>query len=97
MDLCFQSGQCEGVIEGEVQVGGQEHFYLEPQSSVVWTIDSGNEVHMICSTQVCFICILTVPYLLIPNKLVQAMRLWTRQECQLYQLLTGNKPLVKTE
>ncbi|KAF3452547.1 hypothetical protein FNV43_RR02980 [Rhamnella rubrinervis] len=51
VDLCFQSGQCERIIEGEVQIGGQEHFYLEPQSSVIWTMDGGNEVHMISSTQ----------------------------------------------
>lgn len=55
MDNCFQSGQCDRIIEGEVQVGGQEHFYLEPQSSVVWTMDGGNEVHMISSTQVSYI------------------------------------------
>lgn len=52
VDLCFQSGQCDKVIEGEVHVGGQEHFYLEPNSSVIWTMDGGNEVHMISSTQV---------------------------------------------
>lgn len=52
VDLCFQSRQCDNVIEGEVRVGGQEHFYLEPQSSVIWTMDGGNEVHMISSTQV---------------------------------------------
>ncbi|XP_038698564.1 xanthine dehydrogenase 1-like isoform X2 [Tripterygium wilfordii] len=51
VDLCFKSGQCDKIIEGEVHVGGQEHFYLEPQSSLIWTIDSGNEVHMISSTQ----------------------------------------------
>lgn len=64
VDLCFQSGQCEKIIEGEVQVGGQEHFYLEPQSSVVWTLDGGNEVHMISSTQVCFICLVIIPHYL---------------------------------
>nr|KYP58492.1 Xanthine dehydrogenase [Cajanus cajan] len=48
---CFQSGQCDQIIEGEVQMGGQEHFYLEPQSSLIWTVDGGNEVHMISSTQ----------------------------------------------
>jgi len=53
VDLCFQSSQCDNVIEGEVRVGGQEHFYLEPNSSVVWTMDGGNEVHMVSSTQVC--------------------------------------------
>lgn len=48
---CFQSGECDRIIEGEVQVGGQEHFYLEPNSTLIWTIDGGNEVHMISSTQ----------------------------------------------
>lgn len=52
VDLCFQLGACDRIIEGEVQVGGQEHFYLETQSSLVWTMDGGNEVHMISSTQV---------------------------------------------
>ncbi|XP_020540685.1 xanthine dehydrogenase 1 isoform X2 [Jatropha curcas] len=51
VELCFQSGKCDKILEGEVQVGGQEHFYLEPQSSLVWTMDGGNEVHMISSTQ----------------------------------------------
>uniref|UniRef100_A0A2P2KBD2 xanthine dehydrogenase n=1 Tax=Rhizophora mucronata TaxID=61149 RepID=A0A2P2KBD2_RHIMU len=51
VDSCFQSGHCDRVIEGEVRVGGQEHFYLEPQSSLVWTVDGGNEVFMISSTQ----------------------------------------------
>ncbi|KAI9196952.1 hypothetical protein LWI28_028492 [Acer negundo] len=51
VDICFQSGQCDKIIEGEVHVGGQEHFYLEPHSSLVWTMDGGNEVHMISSTQ----------------------------------------------
>lgn len=52
VDICFHSGQCDKIIEGEVRVGGQEHFYLEPHSSVVWAMDHGNEVHMISSTQV---------------------------------------------
>lgn len=52
VDLCFQSGQCDKIIDGEVHVGRQEYFYLEPQSSLVWTMDSGSEVHMISSTQV---------------------------------------------
>ncbi|KAK7325036.1 hypothetical protein VNO77_29072 [Canavalia gladiata] len=51
VDHCFQSGRCDRIIEGEVQIGGQEHFYLEPHSSLVWTVDGGNEVHMISSTQ----------------------------------------------
>lgn len=56
VELCFRSGECDRIIEGQVQIGGQEHFYLEPNSSLVWTIDGGNEVHMISSTQVCFVC-----------------------------------------
>ncbi|XP_062098916.1 xanthine dehydrogenase 1-like [Humulus lupulus] len=51
VDLCFQSGECDKVIEGDVHVGGQEHFYLEANSTVIWTIDGGNEVHMVSSTQ----------------------------------------------
>ncbi|KAF8112241.1 hypothetical protein N665_0065s0026 [Sinapis alba] len=51
VELCFQSDQCDKIIEGEVQMGGQEHFYLEPHGSLVWTMDGGNEVHMISSTQ----------------------------------------------
>lgn len=52
VEQCFQSGQCDNIIEGEVRVGGQEHFYLEPHGTLIWTVDSGNEVHMISSTQV---------------------------------------------
>lgn len=55
VDHCFSSKQCDKVIEGEVQVGGQEHFYLEPNSTLVWTVDGGNEVHMISSTQVSYL------------------------------------------
>ncbi|KAL2507325.1 Xanthine dehydrogenase 1 [Forsythia ovata] len=51
VELCFQSGQCDKILEGNVQVGGQEHFYLEPHSTLIWTLDGGNEVHMISSTQ----------------------------------------------
>lgn len=54
VDHCFQSGLCDRIIEGEVNMGGQEHFYLEPQSSLIWTVDGGNEVHMISSTQVSY-------------------------------------------
>ncbi|XP_074291115.1 xanthine dehydrogenase 1-like isoform X2 [Silene latifolia] len=51
VQLCFESGQCERIIEGEVRIGGQEHFYMEPHNSLVWTMDGGNEVQMISSTQ----------------------------------------------
>ncbi|XP_057849574.2 xanthine dehydrogenase 1 isoform X2 [Cryptomeria japonica] len=48
---CFNSGVCQKIVEGEVQIGGQEHFYLEPNSTLIWTADGGNEVHMVSSTQ----------------------------------------------
>ncbi|XP_068641785.1 xanthine dehydrogenase 1-like isoform X2 [Aristolochia californica] len=51
VESCLSSGACDNIIEGEVQIGGQEHFYLEPNSCLVWTMDGGNEVHMISSTQ----------------------------------------------
>ncbi|CAF1715269.1 BnaCnng46690D [Brassica napus] len=51
VELCFESGQCDRMIEGEVQMGSQEHFYMEPHGTLVWTSDGGNEVHMISSTQ----------------------------------------------
>ncbi|KAK1313897.1 Xanthine dehydrogenase 1 [Acorus calamus] len=51
VESCLLSGLCDSIIEGEVHVGGQEHFYLEPNSSLIWTVDGGNEVHMISSTQ----------------------------------------------
>ncbi|XP_065044468.1 xanthine dehydrogenase-like isoform X1 [Musa acuminata AAA Group] len=51
VELCFKSGECDKIIEGEVQVGGQEHFYLEPNGSLIWPVDGGNEVHMVSSTQ----------------------------------------------
>nr|GMD12939.1 xanthine dehydrogenase 1-like isoform X1 [Ipomoea batatas]GMD16352.1 xanthine dehydrogenase 1-like isoform X1 [Ipomoea batatas] len=51
VEQCFQSGQCDKIIEGEVHIGGQEHFYLEPHGTLIWTLDGGNEVHMISSTQ----------------------------------------------
>ncbi|RZC77500.1 hypothetical protein C5167_001722 [Papaver somniferum] len=51
VELCFKSGECDKIIEGEVHIGGQEHFYFETQGTLVWTLDGGNEVHMISSTQ----------------------------------------------
>ena len=50
VDLCFKS--CDHIVEGEINIGGQEHFYLEPNCCLVWTVDGGNEVHLIASTQV---------------------------------------------
>jgi xanthine dehydrogenase large subunit len=37
-------------IEGEVRNGGQEHFYLETQSSVAWLDETGG-VALHCFTQ----------------------------------------------
>jgi xanthine dehydrogenase large subunit len=37
-------------IEGEIRIGGQEHFYLETQSSVAWLDETGG-VALHCSTQ----------------------------------------------
>ncbi|CAM0874142.1 unnamed protein product [Alopecurus aequalis] len=51
VEQCFASNTCDKVIEGEIRVGGQEHFYMEPQCTLVWPVDSGNEIHMISSTQ----------------------------------------------
>lgn len=52
VEACFASGECDHVSNGTVQVGGQEHFYLEPNTTLVWTSDGGNEVFMASSTQV---------------------------------------------
>ena len=52
VDSYFLSGKSDHVVEGSVRMGGQEHFYLEPNCSLVWTSDGGNEVFMISSTQV---------------------------------------------
>ncbi|KAL2650085.1 hypothetical protein R1flu_018213 [Riccia fluitans] len=51
VDACFASGKCDEIIEGVVKMGGQEHFYLEPNSVFVCTTDGGNEVQMLASTQ----------------------------------------------
>ena len=44
--------QCAVVVEGEVRVGGQEHFYLEPQGTIVLPGEN-DEMNVISSTQVC--------------------------------------------
>lgn len=43
--------QCAHVVEGRVRVGGQEHFYLEPQGTVVIPGEN-DEFVIISSTQV---------------------------------------------
>lgn len=37
-------------IEGELRIGGQEHFYLETQASIAW-LDENGGVSVHCSTQ----------------------------------------------
>ncbi|CAM0151873.1 unnamed protein product [Urochloa decumbens] len=50
-EQCFLYGACARTITGEVRVGGQEHFYMEPNCTLIWPVDSGNEMHMVSSTQ----------------------------------------------
>lgn len=47
---CFASGVCDQVLEGEVKMGGQEHFYLEPNASIVIPQEN-NEILSYSSTQ----------------------------------------------
>ena len=42
--------ECEVVVEGKVDIGGQEHLYLEPQSSIAIPKENG-ELKIISSTQ----------------------------------------------
>jgi xanthine dehydrogenase/oxidase len=42
---------CAVVVDGEVRVGGQEHFYLEPQGTIVLPGEN-DEMNVISSTQV---------------------------------------------
>ena len=44
--------QAPHVLEGQVRVGGQEHFYLEPQSSLVVPLEEHDEILVYSSTQV---------------------------------------------
>jgi xanthine dehydrogenase/oxidase len=39
------------VVEGEMKVGGQEHFYLEPNVTMVVPVDGGEELVVYSSTQ----------------------------------------------
>ena len=43
--------KCMHVVEGSVRVGGQEHFYLEPQGTVILPSEN-DEYVVISSTQV---------------------------------------------
>ena len=44
--------QAPHVLEGLVRVGGQEHFYLEPQSCIVTPLQEHDEILIYASTQV---------------------------------------------
>ena len=39
------------VLEGEVRIGGQEHFYLETQATLVVPRGEDEEIEIYCSTQ----------------------------------------------
>eukprot|EP01125_Pyxidicula_operculata_P021944 TRINITY_DN877_c0_g1_i1.p1 TRINITY_DN877_c0_g1~~TRINITY_DN877_c0_g1_i1.p1 ORF type:complete len:1295 (-),score=236.67 TRINITY_DN877_c0_g1_i1:47-3532(-) len=43
--------RCDHVITGEVEIGGQEHFYLEPQVSYAEPLGEDNEITVHASTQ----------------------------------------------
>ena len=51
VDKCFESGECDNIIEGTCKMGGQEHFYLEPHGSIVIPAEN-DEIKIIASTQV---------------------------------------------
>lgn len=48
-DAAFKTA--EHVLEGEVRMGGQEHFYLETQTCVVVPKMEDNEMEITSSTQ----------------------------------------------
>ena len=48
VDAAFKT--CDHVIEGEARIGGQEHFYMETQVSLVLPRDQG-EYEIFCSAQ----------------------------------------------
>ena len=52
MHTAFACGDVAGVVEGEVRMGGQEHFYLEPHCNFVQPLES-DEYLLVSSTQVC--------------------------------------------
>lgn len=53
VDVCFESGECDHVIEGVAKMGGQDHFYLEPHGSITVPLEN-NEIKIYASTQVGF-------------------------------------------
>ena len=51
MEAVLGSGECDHVLEGEARVGGQEHFYLEPNAAIVIPKEM-DEIESYASTQV---------------------------------------------
>lgn len=51
VEACFASGQCDYILEGEGSMGGQEHFYLEP-NAVVAVPGENDETNVWSTTQV---------------------------------------------
>lgn len=43
--------EADGILEGEVKIGGQEHFYMETQGCIVVPKDSTEEMEVYASTQ----------------------------------------------
>ena len=51
MEAVLASNECDHVLEGEARVGGQEHFYLEPNAAIVIPKEM-DEIESFSSTQV---------------------------------------------
>lgn len=51
VEAAFASTDVAAVVEGDVRMGGQEHFYLEPHCNFVQPIES-DEYLLVSSTQV---------------------------------------------
>jgi xanthine dehydrogenase/oxidase len=56
--MTLERGDCENafktsphIISGEVRIGSQEHFYMEPQSCVAIPKGEDKEMEIISSTQ----------------------------------------------
>nr|CAB3267784.1 xanthine dehydrogenase/oxidase-like [Phallusia mammillata] len=50
-DAITAMATCDHVIEGEVRIGGQEHFYLETQACIAVPKGEDGEIEMFCSSQ----------------------------------------------
>ena len=50
-DVGTALGHADHVLEGEVRIGGQEHFYLETHVSLAIPRGEDGEMEVYCSTQ----------------------------------------------